>query len=103
VKLAAVICNFCISFSVNSCASGISLFKKETGILKLFGSMVFLSEAIGKFDLSFLDVCLGCFFLKMFQNIMMENSCCINKVRLADCWEPSDCGSVKIIKFMLLR
>ncbi len=50
-------------------------------MLRFFIEVDFLSRLSGKFDLSLLDVCWGVFFLKMFQNIMMENSYII-KVRL---------------------
>ncbi len=43
-------------------------------MLRFFIEVDFLSRLSGKFDLSLLDVCWGVFFLKMFQNIMMENS-----------------------------
>lgn len=50
-------------------------------MLRFFIDVDFLSRGRGKFDLSLLDVCWGVFFLKMFQNMMMENSYII-KVRL---------------------
>jgi len=50
-------------------------------MFRFFIEADFLSRLSGKFDLSLLDVCWGVFFLKMFQNIMMENSYII-KVRL---------------------
>ena len=63
-KLAAVICNFCISFSVNSWATGISLSKNETGILRFFIAVGFLG--LDKWEIRFIIArsLLGRFFLK---------------------------------------
>jgi len=43
-------------------------------MVMFFIEVGFLLGVSGKFDLSLLEVCLSAFFLKMSQNIMIENS-----------------------------